>query len=127
MTKQNFIIPNERPAFMQIIDYNQSDYKINDGYILQIDNEHLSASIINLKKGGKNIMVKTVEKVKEGYEQIYNDVIEYEQHLEEKIRQQMAEDLERVKVLKAQCVETVEVEVPDEEETTEEVTVEENV
>ena len=127
MIKQNFIIPDERPAFMRIVDCIQSNYQINDGYTLQIDSEHLSASIIIQKKGGKNIMVKTVEKVKEGYEQIYNDVIEYEQHLEEKIRQQMAEDLERVKVLKAQCVETVEVEVPDEEETTEEVTVEENV
>lgn len=115
----------ERPAFMQIIDVDQE--QIYDGYTLRIDYDNLSASIIIQKKGGKSIMIKTVEKVKEGYEQIYNDVIEYEQHLEEKIRQQMAEDLERVKVLKAQCVETVEVEVPDEEETTEEVTVEENV
>ena len=116
----------ERPAFMQIIDVDQ-EKTYDNGYTLQIDYDNLSANIIIQKKGGKNIMVKTVEKVKEGYEQIYNDVIEYEQHLEEKIRQQMAEDLERVKVLKAQCVETVEVEVPDEEETTEEVTVEENV
>lgn len=115
----------ERPAFMQIIDVDQE--QIYDGYTLQIDYDNLSASIIIQKKGGKNIMVKTVEKVKEGYEQIYNDVIAYEQHLEEKIRQQMADDLERVKVLKAQCVETVEIEVPDEEETTEEVTVDENV
>lgn len=72
-------------------------------------------------------MIKIVEKVKEGYEQIYNDVLAYEQNLEEKIRQQMADDLERVKALKEQCVEQVEVEVPDEEETVEEVTVEENV
>lgn len=116
----------ERPAFMQIIDVDQ-EKTYDNGYTLRIDYDNLSASIIIQKKGGKNIMVKTVEKVKEGYEQIYNDVIAYEQHLEEKIRQQMADDLERVKVLKAQCVETVEVEVPDEEETTEEVTVEENV
>lgn len=116
----------ERPAFMQIIDVDQ-EKPYDNGYTLRIDYDNLSASIIIQKKGGKSIMIKTVEKVKEGYEQIYNDVIEYEQHLEEKIRQQMAEDLERVKVLKAQCVETVEVEVPDEEEITEEVTVEENV
>lgn len=115
----------ERPAFMQIIDVDQE--QIYDGYILQIDYDNLSASIIIQKKGGENTMIKIVEKVKESYEQIYNDVLDYEQHLEEKIRQQMADDLERVKVLKAQCVETVEVEVPDEEETTEEVTVEENV
>lgn len=116
----------ERPAFMQIIDVDQ-EKTYDDGYTLQIDYDNLSANIIIQKKGGKNIMIKTVEKVKEGYEQIYNDVIEYEQHLEEKIRQQMADDLERVKTLKAQCVQQVEIEVPDEEETTEEVSVEENV
>lgn len=108
---------------MQMVDIKQPNF---NGYTLRIDYDNLSASIIIQKKGGKNIMIKTVEKIKEGYEQIYNDVIEYEQHLEEKIRQQMADDFERVKVLKAQCVETVEVEVPD-EEITEEVTVEENV
>lgn len=123
MHKQSFIHLGNRPAFVKVIDIKQPNL---NGYTLQIDYESLFASIIISKKGGKNIMIKTVEKVKEGYEQIYNDVIDYEQHLEEKIRQQMADDLERVKVLKAQCVETVEVEVPD-EEITEEVTVEENV
>lgn len=123
MHKQSFIHLDNRPAFVKVIDIKQPNL---NGYTLQIDYESLFASIIISKKGGKNIMIKTVEKVKEGYEQIYNDVIDYEQHLEEKIRQQMADDLERVKVLKAQCVETVEVEVPD-EEITEEVTVEENV
>lgn len=109
---------------MQMVDIKQPNF---NGYTLRIDYDNLSASIIIQKKGGKNIMIKTVEKIKEGYEQIYNDVIEYEQHLEEKIRQQMADDLERVKTLKAQCVQQVEIEVPDEEETTEEVSVEENV
>lgn len=106
---------------MQMVDIKQPNF---NGYTLRIDYDNLSASIIIQKKGGKNIMIKTVEKIKEGYEQIYNDVIEYEQHLEEKIRQQMADDLDRVKVLKAQCVETIEVEVPDD---TEEIAVEENV
>lgn len=123
MHKQSFIHLDNRPAFVKVIDIKQPNL---NGYTLQIDYESLFASIIISKKGGKNIMIKTVEKVKEGYEQIYNDVIDYEQHLEEKIRQQMADDFERVKVLKAQCVETVEVEVPD-EEITEEATVEENV
>lgn len=72
-------------------------------------------------------MVKTVEKVKEGYEKIYEEILECERTLEEKIRKQMEDDLNRVKTLKAQCVEIVEIEVPDEEEITEEVTVEENV
>ena len=115
---------DDRPAFVQMVDIKQPNF---NGYTLRIDYDNLSASIIIQKKGGKNIMVKTIEKIKEGYEQIYNDVIEYEQHLEEKIRQQMADDLERVKTLKAQCVQQVKIEVPDEEETTEEVSVEENV
>lgn len=126
--KTNFIILQERPAFMQIVELDQQ-VEIYDGYTLRIDFEHLSASIINLKKGGMGSMLKTVEQVKAGYEQIYNDVLAYEQSLEEKIRQQMAEDLERVKTLKAQCVETVEIEVPDEEveQEIEAVSVEENV
>lgn len=126
--KTNFITLQERPAFMQIVELDQQA-EIYDGYTLRIDFEHLSASIINLKKGGMGSMLKTVEQVKAGYEQIYNDVLAYEQSLEEKIRQQMAEDLERVKTLKAQCVETVEIEVPDEEveQEIEAVSVEENV
>lgn len=118
----------EKPAFMQIVELDQQA-EIYDGYTLRIDFEHLSASIINLKKGGMGSMLKTVEQVKAGYEQIYNDVLAYEQSLEEKIRQQMAEDLERVKTLKAQCVEIVEIEVPDEEveQEIEAVSVEENV
>lgn len=117
----------EKPAFMQIVELNQEDTFY--GYTLHIDYDNLSASIIISKKGGKGSMLKTVEQVKAGYEQIYNDVIAYEQSLEEKIRQQMAEDLERVKTLKAQCVETVEIEVPDEEveQEIEAVSVEENV
>lgn len=66
-------------------------------------------------------MIKTVEKVKEGYEKIYEDVVEYEKTLEEKIRKQMEDDLNRVKALKEQCVEIVEVEIPDEEEQEENV------
>lgn len=118
----------EKPAFVQIVELDQQA-EIYDGYTLRIDFEHLSASIIISKKGGIGSMLKTVEQVKAGYEQIYNDVIAYEQSLEEKIRQQMAEDLERVKTLKAQCVETVEIEVPDEEveQEIEAVSVEENV
>lgn len=126
--KTNFITLQERPAFMQIVELDQQ-VEIYDGYTLQIDYDNLSASIIISKKGGKGSMLKTVEQVKAGYEQIYNDVLAYEQSLEEKIRQQMAEDLERVKTLKAQCVETVEIEVPDEEveQEIEAVSVEENV
>lgn len=117
---------DDRPAFVQVIDYNNGIVDLDKRTVVIIDEENKSCNII-LKKGGKKSMIKIVEKVKEGYEQIYNDVLAYEQNLEEKIRQQMADDLERVKALKEQCVEQVEVEVPDEEETVEEVTVEENV
>lgn len=61
MIKQNFIIPDERPAFMRIVDCIQSNYQINDGYTLQIDSEHLSASIINLKKGGAESMEEEIK------------------------------------------------------------------
>ena len=117
---------DDRPAFVQVIDYDYGIVDLDERTVVIIDEENKSCNII-LKKGGEKTMIKIVEKVKEGYEQIYNDVLAYEQNLEEKIRQQMADDLERVKALKEQCVEQVEVEVPDEEETVEEVTVEENV
>ena len=112
--KTSFITLQERPAFMQIVELDQQA-EIYDGYTLQIDFEHLSASIINLKKGGKHSMIKSVEQVKQGYEKIYEDIVEYEQNLEERVRQQMADDFNRVKAIKEQCVEIVEVEVPDEE------------
>ena len=113
---------------MQIVELDQQE-EICDGYTLQIDYDNLAASIIISKKGGNKSMLKTVEKVKEGYEEIYEKVIAFEEHLEEKIRQQMADDLEAVKRMKADCVETVEVEVPDEEveQEIEAVSVEENV
>lgn len=112
--KTSFITLQERPAFMQIVELDQQA-EIYDGYTLRIDFEHLSASIINLKKGGKHSMIKSVEQVKQGYEKIYEDIVEYEQNLEERVRQQMADDFNRVKAIKEQCVEIVEVEVPDEE------------
>lgn len=117
---------DDRPAFVQVIDYDYGIVDLDERTVVIIDQENKSCNII-LKKGGYKTMVKTVEKVKEGYEEIYEKVIAFEEHLEEKIRQQMADDLEAVKRMKADCVETVEVEVPDEEETTEEVSVEENV
>lgn len=118
----------ERPPFVRFIKNYDGTIVNVDGYILQIDINNLSASIINLKKRGNMSMVKTVEQVRQGYEKIYEDVVEYEKNLEERVRQQMANDLERVKAMKQQCLEIVEVEVPDEEivAETEEVDVTEN-
>ena len=115
----------DRPAFVQIVEEPTSP--IINGYTLQIDIVDRSASIIILEKGGNKTMIKTVEQVKPGWEKVYEDVLEFERNLEERIRQQMAEELEAVKRMKADCVKLVEIEVPDEEEITEEVTVEENV
>ena len=117
---------DNRPAFVQVIDYDYGIVDLDKRTVVIIDEGNKSCNII-LKKGGYKTMVKTVEKVKEGYEEIYEKVIAFEEHLEEKIRQQMADDLEAIKRMKADCIETVEIEVPDEEETTEEVSVEENV
>ena len=124
--KYNYFNIFDKPAFVQVIDYDYGIVDLDKRTVVIIDQENKSCNII-LKKGGYKTMVKTVEKVKEGYEEIYEKVIAFEEHLEEKIRQQMADDLEAVKRMKADCVETVEIEVPDEEETTEEVSVEENV
>ena len=46
-----------------MVDIKQPNF---NGYTLRIDYDNLSASIIIQKKGGKNIMIKTVEKIKEG-------------------------------------------------------------
>lgn len=117
---------DDRPAFVQVIDYNNGIVDLDKKTVVIIDEGNKSCNII-LKKGGHKTMVKTVERVKAGYEEIYEKAVAFEAHLEETIRQQMANDLEAVKRIKADCVETVEVEVPDEEEITEEVAVEENV
>ena len=102
----------DRPAFVQIVE-EPTPPTIN-GYTLQIDIVDRSASIIILEKGGNKSMLKTVERVKAGWEKIYEDVIAFEKEVEEKIRQQMAKELESIKSMKAECIETVEVEVPDE-------------
>lgn len=102
----------DRPAFVQIVD--EPTLPTMDGYTLQIDIVDRSASIIILEKGGNKSMLKTVERVKAGWEEIYEKVIALEKDTEEKIRQQMAKELESIKVMKSECVELVEIEVPDE-------------
>lgn len=126
--KYNYFNIFDRPAFVQVIDYNYGIVDLDKRTVVIIDQENKSCNII-LKKGGYKTMIKTVERVKAGYEEIYEKAVAFEAHLEEIIRQQMANDLEAVKRIKADCVETVEVEVPDEEveQEIEAVSVEENV
>lgn len=102
----------DRPAFVQIVEEPTSP--IINGYTLQIDIVDRSASIIILEKGGNKSMLKTVERVKAGWEEIYEKVIALEKDTEEKIRQQMAKELESIRVMKSECIELVEIEVPDE-------------
>lgn len=124
--KTNFITLQERPAFMQIVELDQQE-EIYNGYTLQIDFEHLSASIINLKKGGKVSMIKTVVKALEGFEKQFDELNEMKANLEndkEIAKQEALAEVDRKfearqsqidRVLETVSV-TEEIEVADEEE-----------
>lgn len=79
MHRQPFVYFDNRPAFVQIVDIKQPSF---NGYTLQIDLENLSASIINLKKGGKVSMFKTVVKALEGFEKQFDELNEMKANLE---------------------------------------------
>ena len=66
-------------------------------------------------------MVEYKTVVKEGYEEIHDKLVEMKDRLEEKIRQQVAEEAKTIDNMLAVCTEVVEVEVDDAECTTEEV------
>lgn len=124
--KTNFITLQERPAFMQIVELDQQA-EIYDGYTLQIDLQHLSASIINSKKGGNVSMIKTVVKALEGFEKQFDELNEMKANLEndkEIAKQEALAEVERKfearqsqidRVLETVSV-TEEIEVADEEE-----------
>lgn len=109
---------DDRPAFVQVIDYNNGIVDLDKMTVVIIDEENKSCNII-LKKGGYKTMLKTVERVKAGWEEVYEKVIALEKDTEEKIRQQMAKELESIRVMKSECIEFVEIEVPDEEDVAE--------
>lgn len=125
--KTIIVIPNERPAFVQMINSEQNYVQIPDGYILQIDLQHLSASIINSKKGGNVSMIKTVVKALEGFEKQFDELNEMKANLEndkEIAKQEALAEVERKfearqsqidRVLETVSV-TEEIEVADEEE-----------
>lgn len=81
--KHTFISLAERPAFMKIVDLEQQE--ICDGYILQIDIQNNSASIIKLKKGGKVSMKKTIVKALEGFEKQFDDLNEMKANIQNEI------------------------------------------
>lgn len=110
-----------------MINSEQNYVQIPDGYILQIDLQHLSASIINSKKGGKVSMIKTVVKALEGFEKQFDELNEMKANLEndkEIAKQEALAEVERKfearqsqidRVLEIVSV-TEKIEVADEEE-----------
>lgn len=132
---RHFKIPDTRPAFTQMVEERQP---IIDGYTLQVNNVDLSASIINLKKGGNKSMLKKVVKALEGFEELYDKVSEMKANLEvekeeaikvavAEVEERYAEKSAKIDEVFAQVSETEEIEVPDEEEVVEPVAEEEVV
>lgn len=126
---RHFKIPDTRPAFTQMVEERQP---IIDGYTLQVNNVDLSASIINLKKGGNKSMLKKVVKALEGFEELYDKVSEMKANLEvekeeaikvavAEVEERYAEKSAKIDEVFAQVSETEEIEVPDEEEVVEPV------
>lgn len=138
--KTNFITLQERPAFMQIVELDQQA-EIYDGYTLRIDFEHLSASIINLKKGGENSMdeeikmdKKIVRVADKDFEDVYEMLIARKSNLEvdkqkaideaiKEINERFVEDEQKIDNCLREVSHEEEIEVPV-EETAEEVSVE---
>lgn len=138
--KTNFITLQERPAFMQIVELDKQK-EIYDGYTLRIDFEHLSASIINLKKGGENSMdeeikmdKKIVRVADKDFEDVYEMLIARKSNLEvdkqkaideaiKEINERFVEDEQKIDNCLREVSHEEEIEVPV-EETAEEVSVE---
>lgn len=115
----------ERPAFTQSGEFNLSEEQ--NGYILQLDVNHMTVSIINLKKGGNRAMIKTVVKALEGFEKQFNEINEMKANLEKdkevaiqaaiaEVEEKFVEKSERLDKVLALVSVTEEIEVPDEEE-----------
>lgn len=131
---KHFKTPDARPAFTQMVEERQP---LINGYTLQINNVDLSASIINLKKGGNKSMLKKVVKALEGFEELYDKTSEMKANLEvekeeaikvavAEVEERYAEKSAKIDEVFAQVSVTEEIEVPDEEEVVEPVA-EENV
>ena len=75
---------DDRPVFMQMIDNVSNEIALGDDYILQIDIDNLSANIIKLKKGGKNMATKVITKAKPKFEAIYEELLARKEELNSK-------------------------------------------
>lgn len=102
MHRQPFVYFDNRPAFVQIIDIKQPSF---NGYTLQIDLQHKSASIINLKKEGNAMNEKEIK-----YTILADDGenIEFEKAVVEhknSSRSQVSAYRERIEAIKAHIIE----------------------
>lgn len=130
---EQLVFPEDRPAFTQMVE-NEVQPTIN-GYTLQIDLVDRSASIINLKKGGNQSMLKPVVKALEGFEKQFDELVEMKANLEREkemakeialaeVEKKFEEKAQRIDKVLETVSETKEIEVPDEEVTEEAETVE---
>lgn len=111
MRYNNINIP-ERPAFLKIVELEQQNY---GDYTLQINKQNISDSIIKLNKRREVTMKKTVVRVKDGFENVYQELLTMQENLEAEIRKLMAKKAEDIQNTIAQCTYEEEIEVPDEE------------
>ena len=87
---KQFVIPEDRPVFMKMVDENEFEQPTINGYTLQVNLVDHSASIINLTKGGRSSMIKTEVKALEGFEKMYDELNEMKANLDA----QKAHDIE---------------------------------
>lgn len=122
---------DDRPAFVKIIK-SSNDILELDGFVVMITD--FNSCNINLKKGGKHSMIKTVVKALEGFEKLYDEVSEMKANLEAdkaeaikvavaEVEDRYAEKSAKIDELFAKVSVTEEIEVPD--EVTEDVVTEE--
>lgn len=114
---------DERPAFTRFGEFKFD--QVDDGYILQLDVDHFSANIIKLKERRNGIMIKTIVKAKEGFEELYDKVVEMKENHETdkneaikvaiaEVEAKFAEKADEIDKVLAELSTTEEVEVEDE-------------
>lgn len=70
----------DRPVFMKMVE--ETKQPTFNGYTLQVNLVDRCASIINLTKGGRQSMIKTVVKALEGFEKQFDELNEMKANLE---------------------------------------------
>lgn len=126
------LIKEDKPVLVMMVDENKVEQPNINGYTLQVNLENPSASIINLTKGGRSSMTKTVVKALEGFEKMYDELNEMKANLEvekehekevafAKIEEKYSDKSAKIDEILAGVSVTEEIEVPDEEVSVESV------